>query len=78
MKLIGEGEYNLDNLKEIEVTDSYLGLTEKIRECQNKEPLQNCTSKLYTDTILRKCGCLPLNMIVSNQVSIFYLYIVTW
>ena len=30
--LDGEGEYNLNNLMEIAVTDSYLGLDQKIRE----------------------------------------------
>ena len=37
IKLIGEGEYNLDTLKEIEVTESYLGLDQYVRECQEKE-----------------------------------------
>ena len=33
--LIGEGEYNLNVLKEIQVTDSFMGLDQNIRKCQN-------------------------------------------
>ena len=68
--LIGEGEYNLNDLKEIEITDSYLGLDREVRECQNVEPLYNCTTREYVDTLLRECGCLPFNMIISNKVAL--------
>ena len=65
--LIGEGEYNLNVLKEIEVTDSYLGLDQDVKECQNEEPFQNCTTRHYIDTIFGNCGCLPVN-IMSGKV----------
>ena len=60
--LIGEGEYNIEYLKEIKVTESYLGLNQQIRECQNEEPFYNCTTKVYLRTFLEECGCLPLNL----------------
>ena len=44
VKLIGEGEYNLNALKEIRVTDSYLGLDQDDTQCQDKEPFDNCTT----------------------------------
>ena len=59
---MGEGEYNLNDLKEIMVTESYLGLDQEERGCQNEETLDNCTSRQYHNTILEKCGCLPLNI----------------
>ena len=31
VRLIGEGNYNLNVLKEIDVTDSYLGLDQEVR-----------------------------------------------
>ena len=46
IKLIGEGEYNLNVLKEINVTESYLGLDQVIRYCDEKESLQDCKTKL--------------------------------
>ena len=68
VKLNGEGEYNLNALKEIEVTDSYLGLDQKVRGCQNKEPQFNCTSRLYINHLLDKCGCLPFSMKLFDKV----------
>ena len=44
VKLIGEGEYNLNTLKDIVVTDSYLGLDMDVRNCQHEEPYVNCTT----------------------------------
>ena len=45
--LIGEGEYNLNNLKEIDVTESFLGLPKQAKGCQNIEPFNSCTSRHY-------------------------------
>ena len=69
VKLIGEGEYNLNVLTEIKVTESYLSLDQNVRECQNEEPFYNCTTRKYFDTILRECGCLPLHIRLSNKVN---------
>ena len=56
---MGEGEYNLNVLKDIKVTESFLGLDKDVRGCQNDEPYDNCTTRHYLDTILNNCGCLP-------------------
>ena len=66
--LKGEGIYNLNVLQEIEVTDEYLGLDQKVRGCQNKESHDNCTTSHYIDTILEQCGCLPFNIRLSEKV----------
>ena len=66
--LIGEGEYNLNDLKEIKATESYLGQDVVIRRCQNEEPYNNCTTRQYINTILGQCGCLPFNMRLLNEV----------
>ena len=68
VELIGEGEYNLNVLKEIEVTDSYLGLDKILRGCQTEEPYHNCTTRKHIDTIKAKCGCLPYNIKLTNKV----------
>ena len=60
--LLGEGEYNINDLKEIKVTDSFLGLDKSIMACQTGESLHNCTTKHYQKTIFDQCGCMPLNM----------------
>ena len=67
--LVGEGEYNINALTEIKVTESYLGLDEDVINCQSKESLYDCSNRKYVDTILDQCGCLPLSMIMaSNEV----------
>ena len=70
VKLIGEGSYNLNDLKEIDVTDSYLGLDQEVRGCQNEEPQDHCRTRVHRDTLLEQCGCLPFNMRLSDKVCI--------
>ena len=68
VKLTGEGNYNLNVLKEIDVTDSHLGLDQDIRGCQNEEPQDHCRTRVHRDTLLKQCGCLPFNMRLSDNV----------
>ena len=69
VKFIGEGEYNLNVLKEIEVTDSYLGLEQEVRGCQNKESLHDCTTKHYIDDLKKHCGCIPFSIRMPNDLT---------
>ena len=69
VQLTGDGEYNLNNLKVITVTDSFLGLDENNRGCQDKKAF-NCSTQKHIDTFLDKCGCLPLNMKLSDKVGV--------
>ena len=73
MKLTGEGEYNLNELKVIEVTDSFLAMDQEDRKCQSNEPILNCTTKKYMEELVKQCRCLPFNTRLSDQVvtSIF-------
>ena len=72
MKLIGEGEYNLNALKEIKVSDAFLGLDQDVRQCQNEEPMTNCTTRNHLEAMLEQCGCLPFNNGLFHKV--IYLY----
>ena len=67
MKLIGEGKYNLNAIKEIKVTDSYLGLDIEDRGCQNEEAVEECTTRQYIQNLRQKCGCLPFQIIASKD-----------
>ena len=68
MSLYGEGEYNLNVLKQIKITDSYLGLDQNVRGCQNDISFTDCTTKQYIDSLLNQCGCLPLNIRLKDKV----------
>ena len=66
--LIGEGQYNLNILKEIDSTSSYNGMSQDIRGCQNKESVDKCTTRSYEEKLRKKCGCLPLAIRILEQV----------
>lgn len=72
MQLNGEGDYNLNSIKLEEVTESFLGLEQAVRGCQNEEHYDECTTRQYIENMRRKCGCLPLSISVSEQVIFFF------
>ena len=69
VQLTGEGEYNLNNIKEEEVTESFLGMDQSVRGCQNEEHYDECTTRQYIKNMREKCGCLPLSIALSDQVE---------
>ena len=62
VKFKGEGQYNLDTLKAIEVSESYLDLGKDIIGCQNEESFYNCTTKEFIHSLRELCGYLPLHI----------------
>ena len=69
--LSGEGEYSLNILKEITVTDSFLYLDENIRGCQNVETFDKCTKRYFLNSLREICGCIPEAINPLNQVNKF-------
>ena len=69
----GEGTFAISDVKEMKVTEEYLGLDENIRKCQNRESFEECTTNNYIDTVLKKCKCVPYSLkgFLSNRVDIF-------
>ena len=62
MTLSGEGEYNLNILKEISVTDSFLELDSDVTKCQNynfEVSYDKCTTRSFSEEMRINCGCLP-------------------
>ena len=68
MQLNGEGEYNLNSIKQEQATESFLGLDQAVRGCQNEEHYDDCTTHQYIENMREKCGCLPLTLALSDQV----------
>ena len=56
-------------VKEIRVTDSFLGLEKDIRGCQTVDSFENCTTNAFVETSLEFCGCLPFNIRQSENVG---------
>ena len=61
-------EYNLNNVKEISVTDEFLTLDKTIINCQNEAPLDDCRTRKYVDTLIDQCKCLPFTIKNNNEV----------
>ena len=61
MKLNLDYQYNLNSLKEIKVTDSFLSLDKKTKGCQ-QETYNDCTTKNYLKTLIYTCQCLPFQL----------------
>jgi len=63
----------LNDITEVTVTESYLGLKQNTIRCQDKEPYYNCTTRCYIDTILKQCGCLPLNLNMGISPKVLFI-----
>ena len=73
MEIFGEGQYNLLSLKEVVVTDSFMGLDTNERKCSNIETVDDCKTRLHVENFRRQCGCLPLSLKLSEEVC-SYIY----
>ena len=62
-------EYNLNILKEVRVTESFLGLDKDVIQCQNKQSYNDCKTKKHVDALMKFCGCLPFSLNVKDKVS---------
>ena len=58
--LQGEGHYALTAIKEIKVTEEFLGLGQEVTSCQTKEFWADCVSRRYQEQVLASCHCAPL------------------
>ena len=63
-----ENEYNLNVIKEISATDSFLSMNENDRKCQGVETFDECVTRKYIDDLKNKCNCLPLHLRLTNEV----------
>ena len=59
--LSGEGDYSLNAVKDIRVTEEFLGLGEDVIHCQTKEFRPDCLTRKYQEKVLSSCGCAPLS-----------------
>ena len=65
----GDGQYNVNNFKEITVTDSFMGLDKKTRNCQKFETYNECVTNHYINKVLNQCGCSPSLLSLTKKVK---------
>ena len=63
---------NSDAIKEIKVTNSFLGLSEDVRGCQNEKPRDDCITEHFIDNLLNNCGCIPFNLRLTDEVQMYF------
>ena len=62
MKLKGEGNYIITNVKEIKVTKDFLDLDVETKGCQNQETLEECITNKYFSAVTNQCNCVPFSL----------------
>ena len=61
--LSGEGHFSLSGVKEMKVTEAFVGLGEEITHCQTGQSRADCLTGKYLARALNTCHCAPLNII---------------
>ena len=69
VKLVGEGKYNINSVKEISVTESCLEMGRNVTGCQNDEDYEDCTTRQYMHAFLKHCECVPFSMKTKKNVQ---------
>ena len=67
LKLVGDGTYSLHDLKQIKVTDDYLQLNERVKNCQTKESFEDCTTRYYLNRVQDECSCVPYRLRIFSK-----------
>ena len=60
--LQGEGHYKLSDIKNIEVTEEFVGLGQKVTRCQTEEYTEDCILRKLRERALAQCRCAPFNL----------------
>ena len=54
----------------MKVTDSFMGLSQSAKQCQNKEAYLDCKTDEYLDALVNTCECLPFGLKYFNDTKI--------
>ena len=65
-----ENRYNLNILKEIIVSNSFLSMEKDVKKCQDVETFNDCVTTKFIRDLKSKCKCLPLNLRLNMKVNI--------
>ena len=64
-----ENEYNLNVVKEISATESFLSMNRDVSKCQDDETWDECVTRKYINDLKDKCKCLPLSLRLLDKVE---------
>ena len=60
--LSGGGHYGLTYIKDVRVSQEFVGLGEAVTQCQTKEAGADCLTRKHQETVLATCGCSPFSL----------------
>ena len=59
-------------VKDIKVTEDFLGLSDNVKKCQSEETFKECSTRQYLHAVESQCNCIPYALkyfsTVQNQV----------
>ena len=67
---VESGEYKIRLFKDIQVTDDFFAIDERIRKCQSRKLFDECIKDSHVDSIRKSCGCLPLSLQLNKNVTV--------
>ena len=67
-----ENRYNLNVLKEITASNSFLSLEKDVRKCQDVETFNECVTTKFIHDLKSMCKCLPLDLRLNMKLNIEY------
>ena len=62
LQLNGEGNYVLTDIKNIEVTEEFVGLGRTVTRCQTEEFRLDCQARRQKEKVLSRCRCAPYTL----------------
>ena len=69
LHFVFENEYNLNVVKEISATESFLSMNRDVSKCQDDETFDECVTEKYVNALKDKCKCLPLSLSLFDEVE---------
>ena len=68
-------------VKDIKVTEDFLGLSDNVKKCQSEETFKECSTRRYLHAVESQCNCIPYalkfssvqNQVFSNPYSLLIL-----
>ena len=73
MELTGEGNYEMEEVKQVAITDDFADLDENSRKCQTISRFEDCVTQYFLKALEENCYCLPYNLqnytLTSDEVS---------
>ena len=71
MKLEVGKEYNMNNIKEVKVTNDFLSLDRATISCQKDESIDDCKTRDYIDKLVKECNCFPYSIMDLTKVILW-------